>query len=156
MPRNNRAARKKQTTRSGIPLFPWLWIGMGVVIVGVGILLILKLSGSSTKSQVSASQISAAQAYAKFQAGALVLDVRTADEWNQGHIPGSVLIPLDELSGRIGEVPRDRDVVVVCRTGVRSAQGLTILQQAGYTRAASMTGGMLAWQAAGYPTTTAQ
>jgi rhodanese-related sulfurtransferase len=151
MPRNNRAARRKQTSSPGIPLFPWVWIGLGVVIVGVGIFLISKLSGSSTPSQISA-----AQAYGKYQAGAFILDVRTADEWNQGHIPGSILIPLDELSGRIGEVPRNREVVVVCRTGVRSAQGLAILRQAGYTRAASMTGGMLAWQAAGYPTTTNQ
>jgi len=149
MPRNSRASRKKQTTSSGLPLFPWIWIGLGVVVAGVGIFLISKLSGSSPPSQISTTQ-----AYGKYQAGAFILDVRTADEWNQGHIPGSILIPLDELSGRIGEVPRDREVVVVCRTGVRSAQGLAILRQAGYTRAASMTGGMVAWQTAGYPTTT--
>ncbi len=151
MPRNNRTARKKQKTSFSIPLFPWIWIGLGVVVVVAGIFLISKFSGSSTSSQITA-----AQAFGKYQAGALILDVRTADEWNQGHIPGSVLIPLDELSGRIGEVPRDREVVVVCRTGVRSAQGQAILQQAGYTRTVSMTGGMLAWQAAGYPTTTNQ
>jgi rhodanese-related sulfurtransferase len=103
------------------------------------------------KGNSSSSQISISQALDKYHSGAFILDVRTSEEWNQGHIPGSTLIPLDQLSGRLVEVPRNRDVVVVCRTGVRSAQGLQILQQAGFTRAASMTGGMTAWQAAGYP-----
>jgi rhodanese-related sulfurtransferase len=103
------------------------------------------------KANSSSPLISVSQALDKYQAGAFILDVRTSEEWNQGHIPGSILIPLDQLSGRLSEVPRDRDVVVVCRTGSRSLQGLQILQQAGFTRVASMTGGMVAWQAAGNP-----
>jgi rhodanese-related sulfurtransferase len=139
-------ARRKPVNKKTLPFSPWILVGVaviGVIIVG-GVLLIGK--GNSSSSQISISQ-----ALDKYHAGAFILDVRTSEEWNQGHIPGSILIPLDQLSGRLSEVPRDRDVVVVCRTGVRSAQGLQILQQAGFTRAASMTGGMLAWQAAGYP-----
>jgi rhodanese-related sulfurtransferase len=121
---------------------------VGVAVIGVIILGAVLLIG---KGNSSSSQISISQALDKYHSGAFILDVRTSEEWNQGHIPGSTLIPLDQLSGRLVEVPRNRDVVVVCRTGVRSAQGLQILQQAGFTRAASMTGGMTAWQAAGYP-----
>ena len=149
MPRNNRAARKKQTTRSGIPLSPWVWIGLLVVAAIAASFVIAELGASPAPRQISA-----AVAYSKFEAGTFILDVRTADEWNQGHIPGSVLIPLDQLADRLAEVPRNRDVVVVCRTGVRSAEGVATFQQAGFTRAVSMTGGMTAWQAAGYPTTT--
>lgn len=146
MPRNNRTSKRKKINPPGRHPPPWIWIGALVIVAAIGLFLISRVAGSA-----SSSQISTAQAYGKYQGGSLILDVRTVNEWNQGHIPGSVLIPLEELSNKIGEVPRNRDVVVVCRTGVRSQQGLAILQQAGYTRVASMTGGMDAWQAAGYP-----
>jgi len=67
------------------------------------------------------------------------------------HIANSTLIPLDQLQNRITELPRDRDIVVVCRTGKRSQTGMNTLQDAGFTRAVSMTGGLTAWKAAGYP-----
>ena len=139
-------ARRKPAKKNAIHFSPWILAG--VAVIGAIILGAVLLIG---KGSSSSSQISVAQALDKFHSGAFILDVRTSEEWNQGHIPSSILIPLDQLPGRLSEVPRDRDVVVVCRTGVRSAQGLQILQQAGFTRAASMTGGMDAWQAAGYP-----
>jgi rhodanese-related sulfurtransferase len=139
-------ARRKPEKKNALPFPPWIIVG--VAVIGVIILGAVLLIG---KGNSSSSQISISQALDKYHSGAFILDVRTSEEWNQGHIPGSTLIPLDQLSGRLVEVPRNRDVVVVCRTGVRSAQGLQILQQAGFTRAASMTGGMTAWQAAGYP-----
>lgn len=84
--------------------------------------------------------------------GAFVLDVREVREWEQFHIPGSTLIPLGELAGRVAEVPRDRDVVVVCRTGNRSKKGRDILLEAGFTRVTNMEGGVTQWKEAGYPT----
>ena len=80
--------------------------------------------------------------------GAFMLDVREPDEWAAGHIPGATLIPLGQLSSRIAEVPRDRTVVTVCRSGNRSAQARDILFNAGYEAVASMTGGMNEWTAA--------
>ena len=91
------------------------------------------------------------QAYEKSQQGAFLLDVRSQAEWDQMHIAKSILIPLDQLSNRLGEVPRDQDVVVICRSGVRAKEGMTILRGAGYVRAVCMTGGLLAWNNAGYP-----
>jgi len=96
--------------------------------------------------------VSVARAAALRDAGAFVLDVRQPEEWAVVRIPGAVLIPLDELPGRVAEVPRDRDVVVVCHSGNRSRQGRDILRAAGYDRVTSMTGGVAAWQAAGLPT----
>lgn len=106
---------------------------------------------SSTKALPA--EVSTAQALALREAGAFVLDVRQPDEWVTGHIPDATLIPLGELSARIAEVPRDRQVVVVCRSGNRSAQGRDILLGAGYPSVTSMAGGMNDWAAAGYPTT---
>jgi rhodanese-related sulfurtransferase len=130
-------ARKRNLT--------WLWVGLGVLaVVVIGFLLLRPQTASSV-------EITPAQAYAKFQQGAYFLDVRTQDEWNQGHIAGSTLIPLDELQNKLTELPRDRDMVVVCRSGVRSKEGVSILQKAGFTRVSCLSGGLLAWKAAGYP-----
>ncbi|MBU3927578.1 MAG: rhodanese-like domain-containing protein [Bacteroidetes bacterium] len=79
--------------------------------------------------------------------GAFILDVREQSEWDQFHIPGATLIPLGELPNRLNEVPKDKTVVVVCRTGHRSAQGRDILLNAGFTQVTSMTGGVTEWQA---------
>lgn len=81
-----------------------------------------------------------------------VLDVREPDEFTGplGHIGGAVLIPLGELAERAGELAKDRPIVAVCRAGSRSAQAMTILQQAGLKDVANLTGGMLRWRAEGH------
>ena len=102
------------------------------------------------------AEVDAATAATMQQAGAFMLDVREPDEWAAGHIEGATLIPLGELTARVGEVPRDQEVVVVCRSGNRSAQGRDILLGAGFPSATSMAGGMKAWTAAGNKTVTGQ
>ena len=89
-------------------------------------------------------------------AGAFILDVRELDEWVTGHIPDATLISLGSLASRTGEVPADRDIVVVCRTGNRSAQGRDILLNAGFKAVTSMAGGMNEWAAAGLPVATGE
>jgi len=81
----------------------------------------------------------------------VMLDVRTPEEYAQGHIPGVKLIPLAELPNRLAEVPRDKTLVVTCRSGNRSAQAAQLLRQAGYGNVHNMLGGIGAWQQAGYP-----
>jgi glyoxylase-like metal-dependent hydrolase (beta-lactamase superfamily II)/rhodanese-related sulfurtransferase len=80
-----------------------------------------------------------------------VLDVREPAEFvgPLGHIRGATLVPLGELGARAKEVPRDKPVVAVCRAGSRSAQATAILQKAGFTEFANLTGGMLRWRAEG-------
>jgi rhodanese-related sulfurtransferase len=80
---------------------------------------------------------------------AYLLDVRDADEWAAGHAPQAHHLPMTELLGRLDELPSDRDVVVVCRVGARSAQVVAYLQAHGWTRVSNLAGGMWAWQAAG-------
>jgi len=98
------------------------------------------------------AEVSVQEASAMRDAGAFMLDVREPDEWAAGHIPGATLIPLGQLASRASEVPSDREVVVVCRSGNRSAQGRDILLGAGFVSVASMAGGMNDWTAAGLPT----
>jgi rhodanese-related sulfurtransferase len=96
-------------------------------------------------------EIDVDQAYQAYQDGAFFLDVREQEEWDAFHIPGATLIPLGQLAQRLDEVPADREIVVVCRSGNRSRSGRDILLQAGLTDVTSMSGGVTAWSAAGYP-----
>ncbi|HYN47746.1 MAG TPA: rhodanese-like domain-containing protein [Candidatus Nanopelagicales bacterium] len=102
--------------------------------------------------QALPAEVSTADALALREAGAFILDVRQPEEWAAGHIPDATLIPLGDLASRVAEVPKDRQIVVVCRSGNRSAQGRNILLGAGYPSVTSMAGGMNDWTAAGYPT----
>jgi rhodanese-related sulfurtransferase len=81
-----------------------------------------------------------------------VLDVREDFEVAEGMIPGALHIPMGQLNARLPEIDRDRPVIVVCRSGNRSAQVADALAAAGYA-ADTMGGGMTAWQRAGLPTT---
>ncbi len=81
----------------------------------------------------------------------LVVDVREPDEWAEGHIDGAAHIPLGELQARHREIPRDRDVVLVCHLGARSQMATAFLRRVGVDRALNMRGGMDAWQGSHLP-----
>ena len=84
-------------------------------------------------------------------ADAVLLDVREDDEWVAGHAPGALHVPMMAVPMRADEIPTDRDVVVVCRMGQRSAQVVRYLRQQGWERIANLDGGMADWEAAGRP-----
>ncbi|MEZ4771187.1 MAG: rhodanese-like domain-containing protein [Caldilineales bacterium] len=78
-----------------------------------------------------------------------VLDVREDWEYASGHVPGANLIPLGQLSSRLSEIPADKTVVAVCRSGNRSGQATEILRQAGFD-AHNMVGGMNSYAGSGF------
>lgn len=80
-----------------------------------------------------------------------MLDVREQEEYDQGHIPGVILIPMDQVPYRLSEIPTDKTVIVTCRGGNRSGQVTEFLRERGYKQVHNMEGGILAWQQAGYP-----
>ncbi len=136
----------------------WLWLAAAaaVVLLAAAAFFIQGSQQPAPAGTVAAAnsqpaEVSIEDAYQKYQDGAFVLDVRTPEEWNEFHAPGTTLIPLDELESRLDEVPRDQEVVVVCRSGNRSQAGRDILRQAGFDRVSSMSGGLNAWRDAGYP-----
>jgi len=120
------------------------------IIVFVAFLVYLIASANQGGSNALAREVSVDEGYKMAQSGAFVLDVRTQEEWDEYHATNATLIPLDQLPNRLSEVPKDRKILVVCRSGNRSQQGRDILLQAGYN-ATSMTGGLKEWYAKGYP-----
>jgi rhodanese-related sulfurtransferase len=86
---------------------------------------------------------------------ALVLDVREANEFKGGHILNAKHIPLGKLNSRLNEIEshRDQPIVVVCRSGNRSASACGLLKAQGFGQSYNLTGGMLAWQKANLPVT---
>lgn len=94
--------------------------------------------------------VSVAEAAQRQAMGALVVDVREPDEWAQGHVPGAQLLPLGRLATATA-LPRDRELLIICRSGNRSGRAVAALRGAGYDRAVNVTGGMIAWVASGLP-----
>lgn len=88
------------------------------------------------------------------QAKTLVLDVRSAEEFASGHLPGAKNIPLDQLSGRVSEIEKSKNnvVITVCQSGVRSANAVSVLNKAGFTQVFSLDGGVAEWKAQSLPT----
>jgi rhodanese-related sulfurtransferase len=145
---------KKQnitSTKKTIPV--WGWIVFVLILAAVISLVVFQLL-TKPASAALPTEVSVDQAAKMRDQGAFILDVRQPEEWAQFHLAGATLIPLGELPNRLNEVPKDRNVVVVCRTGHRSAQGRDILLNAGFTLVTSMTGGLTAWQAQGLPVVT--
>ncbi|HUV81868.1 MAG TPA: rhodanese-like domain-containing protein [archaeon] len=80
-----------------------------------------------------------------------ILDVRTREEYDAGHIANAILIPSTDISGRLDEVPKDMPILVYCRSGSRSAIASQELVDNGYLEVYNMEGGINEWQNAGYP-----
>jgi rhodanese-related sulfurtransferase len=132
----------------------WGLIGLlGVLVVFA----VLYFSGALNPNSSGASQtdfpaeMSVDEAYALYPDGAYFLDVREVVEWNTGHVPDTNNIPLSELENRLNALPKDQDIVVICRSGNRSAEGRDILLDAGFKNVTSMAGGVSDWKDAGYP-----
>ena len=81
----------------------------------------------------------------------VVVDVRTAQEYAAGHIPGAINIPFDEVARRIGELDTPHGVALYCMVGPRARKGESALLSAGYTSVLHLEGGLAAWEAAGLP-----
>jgi rhodanese-related sulfurtransferase len=75
----------------------------------------------------------------------VVLDVRTPDEYQEGHIPNAILLPLQELENKLNDLDKEEPYLVVCRSGNRSAQASEILTSNDFTNIYNMTGGMNSW-----------
>jgi phage shock protein E len=78
--------------------------------------------------------------------GIMLLDVRTDREYNQGHIPGAVHVPLSEVGTRVKKVKKDKELVVYCRSGNQSIWAIKRLMGMGYTHLYNLKGGYSAWK----------
>ena len=80
-----------------------------------------------------------------------VLDVRSPEEFSEGHVPGAVNVPYDQIAARIAEVPKNKDVVLYCRSGRRAGIAAEVLAANGYSRLSHLEGDMPGWIAQGRP-----
>ena len=133
-----------------------LWTFWGLALVCLGNPVVWTESAFCAPQEISVSgtypkEITVQQAASKKVTGAFILDVRELREFVQGHIPGAVMIPLGQLKDRVNELPKDKDIVVVCLSGARSRIALEILREKDYEKSSSLAGGMKAWMTAGYP-----
>ena len=106
------------------------------------------IRGEVSKPQTSASgDITPQELKKRIDAGEnlFVLDVRNPNEFQICRIPGTTLLPLPELPSRVAEVPKDREVIVHCKSGMRSQKAIDFLKSQGYTKLVNLTGGILAW-----------
>jgi len=110
------------------------------------ILIISILIGAS----LAACTTKAPDAYQLYQDDVFVLDVRTPEEYQDAHLPGATLIPLEELEARTGELPQNETILVYCRTGNRSLQAVYLLENAGFDRVHSLDRGIKNWIQNGY------
>ncbi len=143
---------KQQLATQSIPVWGWLVIGIFII---AGVIWFTMQSSTSETSGIK-SEISVEEAERLRGEGAFILDVREQSEWIQFHIPGAKLIPLGKLAEQLGSIPKDKTIVVVCRTGRRSAEGRDILKNAGFKNVTSMAGGVTEWQAKGFPIETGE
>jgi rhodanese-related sulfurtransferase len=95
--------------------------------------------------------LDASEAREQQEQGALLIDVRQRDEWQEGHAPGAHHIPLAELSPHLQRIPRDREVLFICQVGLRSARAVAQARAGGLHKTSNVRGGMAAWRKAGLP-----
>jgi rhodanese-related sulfurtransferase len=88
---------------------------------------------------------------AQLPADAYLIDVREEDEWQAGHAPDAVHLPMTQVPERLAEIPAEGNVVIVCRSGHRSAEVVRYLMGQGYGNVRNLADGMFGWVAAGRP-----
>ncbi len=142
--------KKKKTRPAGLQLWQVL-AAAALVVIALGAVWILRPKAGPSNGAVK-KEISISEAFDKYNQGVFLLDVRNQDEWEEYHAPNTTLIPLGQLEKRLNELPKDQEIVVVCRSGNRSKTGRDILLKAGFSNVFSMEGGLNKWRAAGYPT----
>jgi rhodanese-related sulfurtransferase len=134
-----------QTTKSGKPapksntlkLIVWALVVVAVVVAGF---LLLKPSGGGGVKVVDSAGVLAAQ-----QKGAQVVDVRTPGEFQLGHIPGAINVPVDQIQATAANWDRNATYVIYCATGARSAEAVQYLSAMGFKNIDHFDKGIEAW-----------
>lgn len=114
---------------------------------------ILWFTSAGLATAAVARNVAPPEAYAllKQKQNIYLLDVRTPEEFRQFRLASAQLIPIDQLLQRLGELPKDRPILVYCAVGSRSAQVFSYLARRGYPEVYNLDGGIYAWAQRGYP-----
>ncbi|MEE9509084.1 MAG: rhodanese-like domain-containing protein [Candidatus Bathyarchaeia archaeon] len=125
-----------------------------VVIIAVSALIIYYTQIHLPSTTISFGDVTVEEAKSLVESNVslIIVDVRTREEYDSGHIEGAILLPVSELEGRINELSKEEELLIYCRTGNRSSNSVNILKANGYTKIFHMNDGIIAWIQAGYPT----
>jgi rhodanese-related sulfurtransferase len=125
-----------------------------VVIIAVSALIIYYTQIHLPSTTISFGDVTVEEAKSLVESNVslIIVDVRTREEYDSGHIEGAILIPVSELEGRMNELSKEEELLIYCRTGNRSSNSVNILKANGYTKIFHMNDGIIAWIQAGYPT----
>ncbi len=119
----------------------------GLVVVLAAFLFLSGGTRSSPSGDISLIETDRLEAELKNPAPPFLLDVREPSEFEEIRIDGAVLIPLGELAARVSEIPKDRPIIVYCRSGRRSGMAAEILRENGFENVRNLVGGINAWAA---------
>lgn len=120
-------------------------------LIFASLLLLGLFSGCVSNEEARYTDVTVSQGKEMIDRGEVfLLDVRTQEEYDADHIKGSTLIPVQVLEGRLDEIPKDKKILVYCRTGRRSAQASEILVNNGFNEVYNMEGGIVEWKSSGY------
>jgi rhodanese-related sulfurtransferase len=98
------------------------------------------------------NEVSPREAQQRIQKGALLIDVREPNEYQEVHASGATLMPLSGFAGSYNTLPTDAEIILICRSGARSEQAGQMLLESGYSNVTNLTGGTIAWVQGGLPT----
>jgi len=123
-----------------------------VLIIAVSAVYVYYTQLQSTEVRYRDVTVEQAKTLIESMPSLVILDVRTLGEYDEGHIEGAIIIPVQELEERVSELSKEDEILVYCRTGNRSATAVNILNDNGFTKIFHMFNGITAWIQAGYPT----
>ena len=130
-----------------------LVLTLGIIIaVSAVMIYYTQIQLTSTKISYGDVTVEEAKSLIESDSSLIILDVRTREEYDSGHIEGTILIPVSELEDRLDEISKEEELLIYCRTGNRSSNSVNILKANGYTKIFHMNDGIIAWIQAGYPT----
>jgi rhodanese-related sulfurtransferase len=124
------------------------------IILALSTILIYYIQTQPASTEIEYGDVSIEQAMSLIESkpSLIILDVRTQEEYDAGHIEGALLIPIDELENRLDELSNKDELLVYCRTGNRSSNAMNILRANGFAMLYHMEDGITGWIKTGYPT----
>ncbi|MDX8387816.1 MAG: rhodanese-like domain-containing protein [Ghiorsea sp.] len=129
------------------------WLEANLVTVIIFAVIAWMVWGRVVRPKLLGIQKMTADKYADFQSEPhTLIDVRSAGEWNGGRASNAIHIPLNEVTQRMNKIPKDKPVVLICASGMRSSMAAVKLAKAGYEPVYNFAGGMGSWCAAKLPT----
>jgi rhodanese-related sulfurtransferase len=142
--------KKKAPAKSSSGLTKWLlWGVVGLALVAVIALLVIPKGGTTSAGSVAGptgvQDVSAADFQKAVDAGYQLIDVRTAQEYAQGHIPGAVNIPIDVLPASVAQIDKSKPVALYCASGARSLNAKQFLAAQGYSTVINLAQGIASW-----------